>query len=63
MSMIIDAARGPVLEVLNDASLWRAAGFSVLIGLCAATIAVTLGWLLLSASAEKAYTGNKGMAQ
>jgi thiamine transport system permease protein len=63
LSMIIDAARGPVFEVLNDASLWRAAGFSILIGLCAATIAVTLGWFLLSASAQKAYTGNKRMAQ
>ncbi len=63
LSMIIDAARGPVIDVLNDATLWRAAGFSILIGLCAATIAVTLGWFLLSASAHKAYTGNKRMAQ
>jgi len=63
LSMIIDAARGPVVDVLNDSSLWRAAAFSVLIGLSAASIAVTLGWLLLSASAEKAYTGNKRVAQ
>lgn len=63
LSMIIDAANGPVINVLSDVSLWRAAGFSLLIGLSAATIAVTLGWLLLSASAEKAYRGNKRMAQ
>ncbi len=63
LSMIIDATRGPVIEVLNDASLWRAAGFSILIGLSAASISITLGWLLLSASAEKAYSGNTRMAQ
>lgn len=61
-SMIIDAAKGPVNTVLNDYKLWKAAGFSLFIGLSAATIATTLGWILLSASAEKAYQGNKRFA-
>jgi len=34
-----------------------------LIGLSAASISVTLGWILLSASAYKAYKGNKRLAQ
>ncbi len=63
LSMLIDALKGPVFQVLSDAGLWRAAGFSALIGLSAASIAVTLGWLLLSASAESAYAGNKRLAQ
>ncbi len=63
LAMLIDAAHGPVINVLNDASLWQAAAFSLLIGLSAATIATTLGWILLTASAEKNYTGNKQVAQ
>ncbi len=63
LAMIIDAAKGPLLEVLNDKSLWKAAAFSIFIGISAAIIATSLGWLLLSASAEKAYVGNKRLAQ
>lgn len=63
LSMVIDAARGPIIAVLYDIDLWLAASFSVLISLSAAAISVTLGWLLLSASAEKAYTGNRLTAQ
>ncbi|HIQ15974.1 MAG TPA: thiamine/thiamine pyrophosphate ABC transporter, permease protein [Leucothrix sp.] len=62
-AMLIDAAKGPVHQVINDSKLWRAAAFSVLIGLSAASISIILGWILLSASAEKAYLGNKRMAQ
>ncbi len=63
LAMIIDAAQGPIIQVLQDYSLWRAAGFSILIGISAAAIAVILGWLLLSASAEMSYSGNKRLAQ
>lgn len=63
LSMIIDAVRAPVWLVVSDASLWRAAGFSLLIGVSAATISVTLGWFLLSASAEFAYRGKTKLAQ
>ena len=62
LAMLLDAIRGPLRQVLYDINLWRAAGFSLLIGLSAATIAATLGWVLLSASAEKAYAGNKRLA-
>ncbi len=63
VAMLIDAAKGPVYQVLNDSKLWQAAAFSLLIGLSAASISIVLGWILLSASAEKAYSGNKRMAQ
>lgn len=63
LAMIIDAIKGPVAKVLFDRDLWVAAGFSLLIGLSAAIIATTLGWLLLSASASKVYSGNTRMAQ
>jgi thiamine transport system permease protein len=63
LAMIIDAAHAPIISVLNDANLWRAAGFSVLIGISSSVIAVSLGWLLLSASATHAYFGNKRLAQ
>jgi len=63
MAMLIDAIKGPVKSVLNDAKLWRAATFSMLIGLSSASISVILGWILLAASAEKSYRGNKRIAQ
>jgi len=63
LAMLIDAAKGPVLKVINDSALWKAAGFSLLIGLCSAAIATTLGWFLLSASAEKALMGKQKQAQ
>lgn len=63
ISMVIDAAKGPIYTVLNDIKLWKAAGFSLLIGLSAAIISTTLGWILLSASADIALKGNKRFAQ
>ena len=63
LAMIIDAAQGPVIKVLNDYNLWKAAAFSILIGISSAVIAVTLAWFLLSASAESAYNGRKRLAQ
>jgi len=63
IAMFIDALKGPLIDVLSDINLWRAAAFSVLIGVSAATISVLLGWTLLAASAEKANKGNKRLAQ
>ena len=63
LAMLIDAFHGPVWAVINDASLWRAAGFSVLIGLSAAVIATLCGWLLLSASALLSLQGKPHLAQ
>lgn len=63
LAMIIDAINGPIFSVLADYGLWKAAGFSLLIGLSAATISSILGWLLLTASASKVYANQKRMAQ
>ncbi len=63
LAMLIDALKGPLGEVLGDANLWRAMGFSILIGLSAAFISISLGWFLLSASAELAYQKKTRMAQ
>jgi len=63
LAMIIDAVKGPIIQVISDRGLWRATGFSILIGLSAASISISLAWILLSASAEKAYQGKKRLAQ
>jgi len=63
LAMLIDAAKGPVWEVIHDASLWRAAGFTTLIGLSAAFIATLAGWVLLSASAVLALQGKQRVAK
>lgn len=62
VAMLIEAIQGPLNEVLIDSKLWRAAGFSLLIGVCAGLISVSLAWVLLSASAQHAYLGNKKLA-
>ncbi len=63
LAMLVDAIKGPIIQVLNDKNLWKAAGFSLLIGLSAAFISISLAWVLLAASAEKAYQGRKNIAQ
>ncbi len=62
LAMLIEAIQGPLREVLIDTKLWRAAAFSLMIGICAGLISVSLGWILLSASALHAYSGNKRLA-
>lgn len=61
-AMVIDALQGPLTNVLSDRKLWAATGFSLLIGLSAGLISITVGWLILSASAEQSYRGNKRLA-
>ena len=63
LAMLIDAIGGPIVEVMSDKMLWKAATFSILIGLSAALISITLGWLLLSAGAEYAFQGKNKLAQ
>jgi len=63
LAMLIDALQGPIVSVLKDNKLWTALGFSLLIGLSAGFISLFLGWILLSASAEQSYFGNKRFAQ
>ncbi|MCP3687367.1 MAG: thiamine/thiamine pyrophosphate ABC transporter, permease protein [Gammaproteobacteria bacterium] len=55
LSMLIDAARGPVLAVLSNPGLWQAAGHSLTIGLSAATLSVSMAYLLLRSSADLFY--------
>jgi thiamine transport system permease protein len=62
IAMLIDAIKAPFFDVINDVALWKAAGFSFLIGLCSSAIAITLAWFLLSASAEKALLGKPNQA-
>jgi thiamine transport system permease protein len=62
LAMLIEAIQGPLREVLTDTKLWRALTFSLMIGICAGLISVSLGWILLSASALQAYLGNKRLA-
>lgn len=62
LAMIIEAFQGPINEVLTDSKLWQAAAFSLMIGLCAGLISVSLAWSLLSASTQHAYWGNKKLA-
>ncbi len=56
-ALALDALRGPVLESLAEARLWRAAGLSIVIGACAALLATLAGWLLLRTSADLARRG------
>ena len=63
LAMLIDALKGPIIDVISDSSLWRAAGFSLIIGISAAVISIVLGWFLLSASAELSFQKKTRLAQ
>ena len=63
LAMLIDAFNGPILEVLNDKSLWQATAFSVFIGLCAASLSLFLAWFLLNSSAEANYQNRPYLSQ
>ena len=57
LAMMIDALHGPVLQVLSNIKLWQSAGFTLLIGLSAATLSVVAGWSLLTTSSDLALLG------
>lgn len=54
LAMFIDAARGPVLNVLGNTRLWVSAALSVGIGLSAASLSVVTAWLILRTSSDLA---------
>ncbi len=59
LSMLIDAARGPILRVMSNPNLWQAAGHSLMIGLSAATLSVSMAYLLLRSSSDLFYLNRK----
>ncbi len=62
LSMLIDAAKGPVLAVLSNPNLWQATGHSLTIGLSAATLSVSMAYLLLRSSTDLFYLHRKKSA-
>ena len=63
LSMLVDAASGPLLKVITDAGLWRALFNTLFIGFSAALLSVCAGWWLLRFSAALAYSGRAGGAR
>jgi len=63
ISLLLDAMRGPLQQVLGSAQLWRAAAYSVGIGLAAALLSTLAGWLLLHGSSEFAFRGLQARAR
>ena len=62
-ALFIDALTGPVIEVLSNPAIWRAAAHTLMIGLSATLLAVTLGWFLLQTSSDLAIHGRAGRAR
>jgi len=52
LAVVVAGLRGPLLAVLDDALLWRAAARSLAVASAAAMLALALGWALLLASRE-----------
>jgi thiamine transport system permease protein len=63
LSMLIDAVKGPVLQVVASRYLWGAIGKTLLIGLSSALVSVTAGWFLLQYSASLAHAGRTNRAK
>lgn len=57
IAMLIDALNGPIIKVLSNPGLWLSASLTLLIGICASTLSVLSGWLLLSTSTDYAILG------
>lgn len=63
LSMLIDALKGPLLGVISNIYLWQSIGNTLFIGLAAALLSVSAGWLLLQYSASLARAGQIGKAK
>ncbi|MFT5502752.1 MAG: thiamine transport system permease protein, partial [Gammaproteobacteria bacterium] len=63
ISMLIDAATGPVWQVITESKLWLAAFYSLAIGLSASLLSVTAGWFLLTTSSQLHNQGKKFQAR
>ncbi len=62
-SLLLDALRGPLRQVLGSPQLWLAASYSIGIGLAAALLSTLAGWMLLRGSSEFAYRGMTARAK
>ena len=63
LSMLVDAVKGPVMQVIGSQYLWQAIGKTLLIGLSTALLSVCAGWILLQYSASLAHAGQTGRAK
>jgi len=63
LSMLIDAFKGQLLGVISNIYLWQSIGNTLFIGLAAALLSVSAGWLLLQYSASLARAGQTGKAK
>ena len=52
VAVVAAGLRGPLIDVLADATLWRAAARSLTIALSAGVLALVLGWAILLTSRE-----------
>lgn len=62
LATLMDAFKGPILQVLMKPELWRSAAFSITIGLSAATLSVLAAWLILRSSSDLHYIKQKRKA-
>jgi len=62
-SLLFDGLSGPLVRVLGNASIWRSAGITLMLGLAAALLSVIAGWFLLRGSGELANQGRLGRAK
>ena len=62
-SLLFEGLSGPLVRVVGNASIWRSAGITLMLGLAAALLSVTAGWFLLRGSSELANQGRLGRAK
>ena len=62
-SLLFEGLSGPLVRVVGNASIWRSAGITLMLGLAAALLSVTAGWFLLRGSSELANQGRRGRAK
>lgn len=63
LAMILDALRGPIIDVISNSKIWLAAAYTLMIGLSAAFCSVLAGWLLLRTSSELSSHGKTRQAK
>jgi thiamine transport system permease protein len=62
-SMLTDAFRGPLLQIISSIYLWQSIAKTLFIGLSAALMSVIAGWFLLQYSASLAQAGQTNRAR
>jgi len=63
LSMLLDALTGPLVTVVTRAALWQSIANTLFIGLSAALLSVSAGWILLRYSASLVLAGQPGRAR